>query len=152
MYWRQSSTISEVLKEQPVPTIFNPDYMPQVCQFIPERTQDYPDIFELPEELQYRIWRWEETEAAQGHIYGYGSHLGAAPGMKIGDNVDWIQDPWLPLSFLSARNETFTNGSSWEWDGESFRRWRPLEEPPLVHGVPLQDGQGTSNQAFGPIY
>ncbi|BCL80942.1 hypothetical protein ccbrp13_34070 [Ktedonobacteria bacterium brp13] len=96
VYWRQSSTISEVLKEQPVPAIFNPDYMPQVCQFIPERTQDYPDIFALPKELQYRIWSWEETEAAQGYIYGYGSHLGAAPGMKIGDNVDWIQDPWLP--------------------------------------------------------
>jgi hypothetical protein len=95
VYWRQSSSISEVLKEQPGPAIFDPYYMPQVCQFLPERIQDYPAVFALPKELQYRIWSWEENEAAQGHIYNY-SHVGAAPGVKIGENVDWIQDPWLP--------------------------------------------------------
>ncbi|HEU5375660.1 MAG TPA: hypothetical protein VFV38_09495 [Ktedonobacteraceae bacterium] len=147
VYWRQSRTISEVLKEQPGPAIFDPHYMPQVCQFIPERTQDYPDIFALPEELQYRIWSWEEAEAVQGHLYDY-SHLGAAPGMKIGENVDWLQDPWLPpCPSCQQKMEHLLTVASWEWDGESFRRWRPLEEPPLAHGVPLQDGQDTGNDA-----
>ncbi|BCL77610.1 hypothetical protein ccbrp13_00750 [Ktedonobacteria bacterium brp13] len=148
VYWRQSSTISEVLKEQPVSTIFNPDYMPQVCQFIPERAQDYPDIFALPKELQYRIWSWQETEAAQGYIYG--SHLGAAPGMKIGDNVEWIQDPWLPpCPSCQQEMEHLLTVASCEWDGESFRRWRPLEEPPLAHGVPLQNGHADAGIVLG---
>lgn len=145
VYWRQSSTISEVLKEQPVPAIFDPHYMPQVCQFIPERIQDYPDVFALPEELQYRIWNWEETEAAQGHVYGYPD---AAPGMKIGENVDWIQDPWFPpCPSCRQEMEHLLTVASWEWDGGSFRWWRPLEEPPLAHGVPLQDGQDTNDDA-----
>ncbi len=44
VYWRQTTNISSVLKDIPIPSVFDPDYLPHVCLFTPERIQEYPAI------------------------------------------------------------------------------------------------------------
>lgn len=70
-YWRQTADLSAVLQDIPVPAVFDPHYMPRVCSFAPERVREYPGIGELSEDLQQRIWDWEETDAARGYSYQY---------------------------------------------------------------------------------
>ncbi|GHP00038.1 hypothetical protein KSF_100850 [Reticulibacter mediterranei] len=144
IYWRQSSAISKPLHEQPTPAVFEPDYLPNTCLLIPERVQEYPALCELPTALQERIRAWEETEAHTSSQY----YLGPAPGTKVGGYVEWVQFPdVVRCASCQQEMEHLLTIASWEWDGESFRRWRPLEEQPLEHGVPLQDGLDVSAEA-----
>ncbi|HEX8032607.1 MAG TPA: hypothetical protein VF510_02110 [Ktedonobacterales bacterium] len=87
VYWRQAANVSAVLQDVPVPTVFDPNYMPRVCSFASERVREYSDIRDVSDDLRRRIWEWEETEAAQGYSYQY--HLSVAPGTKVGGHVGW---------------------------------------------------------------
>lgn len=140
VYWRQTRNLSAVLQENPVPAVFEDGYMPHACQFIPERVQEYPHIEDLPGELQERIRDWQKTDAAAGYSYHY--HLSVAPGTKIGGHVHWVQAPDVPIcASCQQQMEHLLTIASREWDGESWRTWRPLEEEPLADGVPRYDGQ-----------
>ena len=131
VYWRQTTTISSILKDIPVPSVFEPHYLPHICVFTPERIREYPAIGDLPEEMQQRIWEWEDTDAAQGYSYQY--HLSVAPGTKIGGYVQWVQDPEFPLcTSCQHEMEHLLTIDSLEWDGESWRTWQPLEERHLT--------------------
>lgn len=131
VYWRQTSAISSILTDILVPSVFEPHYLPHICVFTPERIREYLAIGDLPEEMQQRIWEWEDTDAAQGYSYQY--HLSVAPGTKIGGYVQWVQDPEIPVcTSCQHEMEHLLTIDSLEWDGESWRTWQPLEERHLT--------------------
>jgi hypothetical protein len=97
------------------------DWIPKPCSVSPERTIDYPDWWELTEELRRRIEAWEQDS---GWIYAY--HLGAAPGTKAGGWPEWVQDPEWPTCARGHAMDHLLTVASWEYDAESRRTWRPL--------------------------
>jgi hypothetical protein len=130
VYWRDSKAISTPLKENPIPAVFFPGYLPYICQLAPERIHDYPPFSRLPRELQERVRSWEMTEAAQG--YDYMTHLSVTMGMKIGGHTSWIDRASIPFcAFCQQEMEHLLTIGVDEWDyGKA--RWRPVEDQHLV--------------------
>jgi hypothetical protein len=100
------------------------NYIPNPCSLSPEQVVDYPDWWELPEDLRQRIEAWEQDA---GWIYAY--HLGAAPGTKVGGWPNWHQAPEWPTCQRGHPMDHLLTIASWEWDGESWRTWRPPDLP-----------------------
>jgi hypothetical protein len=96
------------------------NFIPKPCSVSPEQTIDYPAWWELTEQLRQRIEAWQQTS---GWIYA--SHLGAAPGTKVGGWPDWIQDPEWPPSPCGHDLDHLLTVASWEYDIESRRPWLP---------------------------
>jgi len=60
------------------------------------------------------------------------ARLGAAPGTAVGGWPDWVQDPEYPACEACGKTMTYLlTIASEEADGESWRRWVPVEELPL---------------------
>lgn len=149
-YWRQTANLSAALQDIPVPTVFDPQYMPRVCSFAPERVREYPDIRDLSDDLRRRIWEWEDTEAAQG--YSYQHNLSVAPGTKVGGHVGWTQDSEVPCcASCQQEMEYLLTIASVEWDGESGRTWRPLEESSLTFEASVVDERLATQEATGLV-
>jgi hypothetical protein len=100
------------------------EFIPKPCSVSPEQTIDYPDWWELTEELRERIEAWE-----QGSGWIYASHLGAAPGTRVGGWPEWIQDPEWPTCPRGHAMDHLLTMASWEYDADSWRTWRPLDLP-----------------------
>jgi hypothetical protein len=106
------------------PEVAMADFIPQPCSVSPERTIDYPTGWELPKELVERIGGWGD---ANGWIYDF--HLSAAPGTKVGGWPVWVQDPEWPTCPRGHAMDHLLTVASWEYDGESWRTWRPPDLP-----------------------
>jgi hypothetical protein len=100
----------------------NDEWIPKPCSVSPERVIDYPDWWELTEELRERIEAWEQDS---GWIYA--SHLGAAPGTKVGGWPYWGQDPEWPTCPRGHAMDHLLTVASWEWDAGSRRTWLPSD-------------------------
>ena len=128
--WRAADSVTgpliEVPAVEPGADAVCEDYLPEPCVVSPERVSEYPDGWELDEDLRARVMRWAEE---QGWEYFY--HLGAAPGTKVGGWPNWIQDPEYPECECGRPMTHLLTIASWECDGESWRRWVPVEEYPL---------------------
>jgi hypothetical protein len=129
--WRAAGSVTGPLIEAPAvgpgAEAVNEEYLPAPCALHPERVSEYPDGWELDEDLRERVMAWGEE---QGWEYFY--HLGAAPGTKAGGWPNWIQDPEYPQCGECGKTMTYLlTIASWECDGESWRRWVPAEEFPL---------------------
>jgi hypothetical protein len=129
--WRDASSVPgpplEAPAVDPDAEEVNEEYVPEPCVLSPERVSDYPAGWELDEDLRKRVREWA---GAQGWDYFF--HLEAAPGTKVGGWPHWIQDPSYPECDECAKPMThLLTIASWECDGESWRRWVPVEEVPL---------------------
>jgi len=68
----------------------------------------------------------------------YQIFMGAAPCTKLGGHPPWVQSPEWPQSSQGYVMDYLLTISSWEWDGASYKRWKPIED-------------GGPNQSKGPI-
>jgi hypothetical protein len=59
----------------------------------------------------------------------YWYHLAEAPGIKLGGYPGWTQEPcWPECEACGGRMEHLLTVASWEFDGESWRTWLPVED------------------------
>lgn len=136
------------------------DYIPNECTIHPERVADYPHIDELPEELRRRIESdrrlvspvkgWLDQPSDEwAPVTSYLNFLSVADGTKVGGNVNWIQVPQSSqCSKCSGWTEDLLTIASWEWDGGTFHRWKPIEDCP--QGVAVSsDGGDDHGMMFG---
>jgi hypothetical protein len=128
--WRASAGVRGDLAAAPQsdPGTAIDNFIPKPCSVLPEQTVDYPDWWELSEELRQRIEAWQRDS---GWIYAY--HLGAAPGTKAGGWPYWIQDPEWPTCPRGHAMDHLLTVASWEYHSESRRTWLPP-------GLPTEDG------------
>ncbi|MDP4500871.1 hypothetical protein [Nonomuraea turcica] len=147
LVWRRTADLTDVLADPPMRDHTTPDglldtpaadlsyedYLPRPCVLHPEQVTEYPYPEELPEQLQTALDAWNEEAD-----YSYGYLLSIAPGCKIGGWESWhLTDMYeLPCNICGTETEPLLKLASSEWDGESGRRWRPLEERHLERGMP----------------
>ena len=159
---RWLSLSDDHIQQSSNPSFEEPEYkyIPNECAIHPERVEDYPHMDELPEDLQARIGadrslvgpveEWLERpddEWAPETAYSY--FLSAADGTKVGGNVNWIQVPQSSrCPKCSGWTEDLLTIASWEWDGGTFHRWKPIEDCP--QGVAVSsDGADDHGMMFG---
>ncbi|WP_331769827.1 DUF1963 domain-containing protein (plasmid) [Embleya sp. NBC_00888] len=125
--WRNSQVIGAVAARPPVPAGAEADHVPQPCVVHPEEVVEYPS-WDLPEPADSAIRpRVDALFEETGWRYHY--HLSYAPGIKLGGYPGWTQEPgWPDCGTCGARMEHLLTVASWEWDGESWRTWLPVEE------------------------
>ncbi|MFE7234687.1 hypothetical protein ACWCRF_27520 [Streptomyces sp. NPDC002405] len=71
--------------------------------------------------------RFEDLHATTGLYYRY--HLADAPGIKLGGYPGWTQEPcWPDCETCGGCMEHLLTIASWEFDGESWRTWLPVED------------------------
>ncbi|MEU6789096.1 DUF1963 domain-containing protein [Nonomuraea angiospora] len=129
--WRDSRLVTNVLGEAPEPLETEEEYLPSPCVLSPERVREYPSAGVVPAILDRKIAEWSKS-SQNPEEWSYQYHLSTAPGTKVGGWIDWIQDP---ISMECDRGHEMSHLltiASWEHDGESCKRWTPLEEQPLL--------------------
>ena len=136
------------------------EYIPNECGIYPERVQEYPHVDELPEGLQKKIREDRRLVGAVGEwldapddesapVTSYSYFLSVADGTKVGGHVNWIQVPESSRCPKCSRwTEHLLTIASWEWDGGTFHRWKPLEDCP-EGGATSSEGGDDHGMMFG---
>ena len=122
--WRSESSVRNVLADPPEPDDDEviDEYIPRPCELFPERVTDHPAAWQVDAALQSHS---DEQRLLYFHQFQ------AAPGTKAVGWASWIQDPEYPSCGDCGQPMThLLTIASWEWDGETWRRWMPLEELP----------------------
>ncbi|MFI0790026.1 DUF1963 domain-containing protein [Streptomyces lydicus] len=127
VHWRDSRGIGDILST-PAPVEGLPeDWYPNPCVVHPEQVTEYPSndlSWDLRDALRQRF---DELHATTGLHYWY--HLADAPGIKLGGYPGWTQEPcWPDCEACGGRMEHLLTVASWEFDGESWRTWLPVED------------------------
>jgi hypothetical protein len=128
LIWRDSTQITETIHVFPTPHPLADDVLlPRCCTLDPERIVEYPSS-DIPGELESRIRaKADQIEADTG--WSFRHHLSAAPGLKVGGHPAWAQEPsWPDCPECSRTMDHLLTIPSAECDGESWRRWVPLED------------------------
>jgi hypothetical protein len=126
--WRRAADVTDPVSGPSLPSVVGcEDFMPQPCEVHPEPVIEYPAPHELPEELQQRIWRWEETQG-----FDYQFDLGVAPGWKVGGHAPWsFRDPEpMVCAECGSSMRPLLYVDCCEWDGGTLS-WKPTEDPGL---------------------
>ncbi|WP_030275151.1 hypothetical protein [Streptomyces sp. NRRL B-24484] len=128
VHWRSAGSVVRPLPAAP-PTVGTAptDSIPDPCVLHPEVVADYPSR-DMPDEVAAALReRMDELEARTGLIHFY--HLAEAPGIKLGGYPSWTQDPcWPTCADCGVTMDHLLTVSSWEYDGESWRTWLPVED------------------------
>ncbi len=150
VYWRKRSGVKRARASAPPPAPVRYGYFPQPCVVYPERFVEYPDPFEFnPIEWGYgEDERYPELEAAVRvvqalpvpdslhHASGpsdlYQLCLSTTEGTKVGGYPDWVQDAHYPRCGCGAEMEHLLSFGSWEWSGNNWGRWVPIEDRPVL--------------------
>ncbi len=136
------------------------DYNPKECAVHPERVTEYPRFEELPASLQEGIGRdfdlvkavreiLEEPDEEWAPATSYNWFLSVADGTKVGGYINWIQGPEYPIC-PQCKNQTdhLLTLASWEWDGGTYHRWKPIESR-AKGSVVSADGGNDHGMMFG---
>jgi hypothetical protein len=148
--WRNSESIDWILEEVPPTVSIAPeDSIPDPCVLHPEPVIDYPS-WDMPEELFNGLReRIGELEVRTG--WKYYSHLAEAPGIKLGGYPSWSQEPcWPDCPGCGQTMDHLLTVSSWEYDGESWRGWLPIEDRDRATGKERRDSAGNRVGAHNP--
>ena len=145
VHWR-SAAVDAVLPTPPPPPDALEDYVPDACVVHPEQVTEYPS-WDLPEDVHSALSpRFDQLEDETGWMYQY--HLADAPGIKLGGYPGWTQEPvWPDCASCGRRMDHLLTVASWEYDGESWRTWLPVEDRAVVDGEDTsRSGQGLAAQ------
>jgi hypothetical protein len=142
-YWRNSQEISRPRPDNPAPQGAYYEYVPFSCRLLPECVTEFPSVYDLPEDLVQRIYKWEDQHLGPdgAHTCEYEGELSVAVGTKVGGYVHWIQFPWVPACECGRPMEHLLTIATVEWDGIVDRRWTPVEEQAILGSF-----QGTWDQ------
>ena len=114
-------------------------YLPNECALHPEVVHEFPPFDELPAPLQKAIANDRslvnplvdpplEIVEDEFSTTAYDWFYSVADGTKVGGYVRWIQDPEYPTcTRCDGQTEHLLTMASWEWDGGTYQRWKPLE-------------------------
>lgn len=135
-YWRNRSDILVPRTDNPLPREAYYEYVPIICQLLPERVREYPSVYELSEDVVERIYDWQDINlTADGvHACNYEMELSVCPGTKVGGYLHWIQSPFIPTCDCGRLMEHLLTIES--MDGAGDGRWSPLEEHGLFASFP----------------
>lgn len=133
VHWRGSRAVGPVKATPAAPADAPKDYVPSPCVIHPEQVAEYPS-WDLPEDLRDGLrGRFDQLEQETGWLYWY--HLADAPGIKLGGYPGWTQEPvWPDCAACGRRMDHLLTVASWEYDGESWRTWLPVEDRGVVDG------------------
>ncbi|OOC55089.1 MULTISPECIES: YwqG family protein [Nocardiopsis] len=133
VHWRSAHAVGRV-GATPSPHPEAPEcYVPAPCVVHPEQVTEYPR-WDLPKDLSDALEdRFAQLEGETGWLYPY--HLAEAPGIKLGGYPGWTQQPvWPECGGCGQRMDHLLTVASWEYDGESWRTWLPVEDRAVVDG------------------
>ncbi|MFI2506472.1 DUF1963 domain-containing protein [Streptomyces sp. NPDC018972] len=133
VHWRDSGAVGPVASTPPAPADAPKAYVPDPCVVHPEPVSEYPSG-DMPQDLHDALRaRFDQLEKETGWLYWY--HLADAPGIKLGGYPGWTQEPvWPDCAVCGRRMDHLLTVASWEYDGESWRTWLPLEDRGVVDG------------------
>ena len=129
VYWRSAQSVDEIQGCPPpqVAARSTGKATPKPCVVHPEPVTEYPS-WDLPDDLRDLLrGRFKDLDAETG--WRYNSHLADAPGIKLGGYPSWTQEPYWPdCQTCGQTMQHLLTVSSWEYDGESWRTWLPVED------------------------
>lgn len=128
VFWRHSEAVGAVLAAPAADPAADDWHLPAPCVVHPERVTEYPS-WDLPEDLaeawQEDFYRLEEAAP----LLSYGTHHAEAPGTKLGGYPAWFTGSGdVDCKQCGQPMRHLLTVASWEWDGDSWRTWRPLED------------------------
>ncbi|MEY9949739.1 DUF1963 domain-containing protein [Kitasatospora sp. GAS1066B] len=143
VFWRAAASVETVIDPPPAPTDAEPRYVPQPCVVHPEPFTEYPRN-DLPLGLLHALRdRFDQLEAESGVTYW--GDLSTAEGTKLGGYPCWTQEPdWPDCPTCDDPMEHLLTVASWEYSGEAWRTWLPMEDRTLVDG---QETRGDAGKA-----
>jgi hypothetical protein len=160
--WLDSATAVQRPKNPPFVKHDHLRYVPKECALHPERIEEYPDLHALDWKLQESFTEREDLIAVDPELCAdydgdgsavYRMLLGSAPGCKVGGHPPWVQGPArATCSGCGEAMQYLLTMASVEWDGATYRRWKPEEDgPSSTPEGPSQDaGLGLGDN--GDIY
>lgn len=133
VYWRAAGSVDQIADTPAVPAGAPDDHVPGPCVVHPEPVTEYPS-WDLPNDVGDALQdRFKRLAQDTGWLYHY--HLSDAPGTKLGGYPGWTQDPaWPNCDSCGQRMQHLITVASWEWDGESWRTWMPVEDREILKG------------------
>ncbi|MFC9730741.1 hypothetical protein ACFWGM_11270 [Streptomyces roseolus] len=140
LFWRSAAEVGDILATPPEPYEADyPGYVPEPCVLAPEAITDYPNLLDLGPELQLVLGdrsRWQAAGADVDSSYAedphefYMTHLGQAPGWKVGGWPPWGRTDPNPryCAVCEAQMIPLLTIASWEWGGGEGHSWAPRED------------------------
>lgn len=138
LFWRSAAEVGDILATPPEPYEADfPGYVPEPCVLAPEKITEYPNSLDLSPELQLILddWnRWQPADIDSSYADDprefYSTHLGNAPGWKVGGWPPWGRtDPYrCYCAVCEAQMVPLLTIASWEWDGDQGPSWAPQED------------------------
>jgi len=151
VFWRERRAVKDPLPWAPAPVLvrvpgirgdFCPgeDYCPEPCVLYPERVTEFPDVFDLADDLPELCQKVASSNDLLEAIDSIGEYdfedaetlyqywLSVAPGTKVGGHPEWVQDPEWPICGCGSRMQYFLTIASAEFDGGSWGRWLAEED------------------------
>jgi hypothetical protein len=141
VFWRNCESIQEIMNPSPVPSAeIRVKSIPNPTILHPEEVVEYPS-WDIPDRLKESLLpKFRVLQQETG--WRYSQHLSEAPGSKVGGYPDWSQGPaWPDCGGCGRVMQYLLTVSSWEYDGESWRTWLPIEER----------GNATGRESIAPV-
>jgi len=156
LFWRSAAEVGDILAAPPEPyEAHYPGYVPHACVLAPEAITDYPNDLDLSPGLQRMLEDWNRWQAADADVDGsyaedprefYSTHLGNAPGWKVGGWPPWGRTDPYPryCAVCEAQMVPLLTIASREWDGDEGHGWAPQEDQAAARVGSYYAGQDPS--------
>jgi uncharacterized protein (TIGR02996 family) len=157
IFWRKRLTVTQPRETAPDRPAVQFGHFPNACVLYPDRVREYPDEDEVGpaddahqssaltslEQSALATLRRLELPGSHSHPRTpsglYQSCLSTSEGSKVGGYPEWIQYPSYPRCDCGAEMEHLLSFGSWEWSRDSWGRWVPIEDRPLLSLPHLED-------------
>ena len=133
VFWWEGSDLVDVIPPAPVPSPTGSNYIARPCALHPERVEEFPHVWALPEPLSDAIRAWE-AELGKGPAE-YQFALSSAPGTKVGGHPFWYQEPEPQTCDAGHDMDHLVTISDVEFDGGTWPRWLAVEEADAWDGL-----------------
>ncbi|MEV6683953.1 hypothetical protein AB0N28_01140 [Streptomyces sp. NPDC051130] len=155
LFWRSAAEVGHVMVTPPEPYEADyPGYVPEPCLLAPEAITEYPNSLDLSPELRLMLEDWSRWQAAGADVDSsyakhpgdfYSTHLGNAPGWKVGGWPPWGRTDPYPryCAVCEVQMVPLLTIASWEWDGGDGHSWAPQEDQAAAT-APYYAGQAPS--------
>lgn len=163
LFWRSTTTITDILATPPEPAAVHPGYVPEPCLLTPEEVTEYPNPMELSSELQQQLADWATWQTAGATVDSYyepapqefyRNELSVAPGWKTAGWTRWgLTDPIRQTCPTCATEMApLLTIATAEWD-DTTRSWIPYEDqatadPDAAHPTRIEIAGGYDLQLY----
>ncbi|WP_327147001.1 hypothetical protein [Nocardia sp. NBC_01327] len=121
--WRAADSLTKAIAGASSATSAN-GFVLEQCVVHPEQITEYPDLEDLPEPLQSRVYSWIDSLDEESD-YGYSNDLSVAPGLKAGGWPYWPHGPRPVQCACGSEMQLLLTLPNGERGAQS---WTPLRE------------------------